>query len=124
MIDSRASVHSQLAIWADEFSRYFEPVSTHTRMGIPPREIVRLAAELSVDLIVLGTRGRTSLKHVLLGSVAENVIKIANCPVLIVRAGKASEGRFLQIAAIENASGSISANDYSPGMKKCGTQST
>jgi nucleotide-binding universal stress UspA family protein len=87
------SVHSELGIWADEFSRYLERVSTHTRMGIPAREIVRLADEQSIDLIVMGTRGRTGLSHVLLGSVAENVLKTAKCPVLVVRAGSETEER-------------------------------
>jgi nucleotide-binding universal stress UspA family protein len=87
------SVHAELAIRADEFSQDLEEVITHSRMGIPAREIVRLAEEQSVDLIVMGTRGRTGLKHVLLGSVAENVLKIASCPVLVVRAGSETEER-------------------------------
>jgi nucleotide-binding universal stress UspA family protein len=47
--------------------------------------IVRLADELDVDLIVLGTRGNTGLKHVLLGSVAERTIRLAPCSVLAVK---------------------------------------
>lgn len=48
-------------------------------------EIVRMAEENSVDLIVLGTHGRSGLKHFLLGSVAEKVLRKAPCPVLVVR---------------------------------------
>lgn len=53
--------------------------------GVPFREIVRTARELEVDLIVLGTHGRTGIKHVLFGSVAERVVRKASCPVLSVR---------------------------------------
>jgi universal stress protein A len=87
------AVHAELAIGADEFSQDLQVVSAHSRMGIPAREIVRLADEQSIDLIVMGTRGRTGLSHVLLGSVAENVLKIASCPVLVVRAGSETKER-------------------------------
>jgi len=53
--------------------------------GQPVHEIVRVAEEGKADLIVLSTHGHTGLKHVLLGSVAENVVRYAPCPVLIVR---------------------------------------
>jgi nucleotide-binding universal stress UspA family protein len=53
--------------------------------GDPADAIVREAAQLGVDLIVMGTHGRTGLQHVLLGSVAEKVIRHASCPVLTVR---------------------------------------
>lgn len=55
------------------------------RSGSPFVEIVRYAREANIDLIVMGTHGRTGLKHVLLGSVAEQVVRHANCPVLTVR---------------------------------------
>jgi nucleotide-binding universal stress UspA family protein len=53
--------------------------------GDPADAIVRMAEELAVDLIVMGTHGRTGLQHVLLGSVAEKVVRLALCPVLTVR---------------------------------------
>jgi nucleotide-binding universal stress UspA family protein len=53
--------------------------------GDPADAIVRMAEELEVDLIVMGTHGRTGLQHVLLGSVAEKVVRLAPCPVLTVR---------------------------------------
>lgn len=58
------------------------------RTGPPFLEIVRYAKEAGIDLIVLGTHGRSGLKHVLLGSVAENVVRKAPCPVLTVRPPK------------------------------------
>jgi nucleotide-binding universal stress UspA family protein len=53
--------------------------------GDPADVIVRMAEELAVDLITMGTHGRTGLQHVLLGSVAEKVVRLASCPVLTVR---------------------------------------
>ena len=56
-----------------------------TRPGAPLVEIVRYGREHDIDMIVLGTHGRTGLSHVLLGSVAENVVRKATCPVLTIR---------------------------------------
>jgi nucleotide-binding universal stress UspA family protein len=53
--------------------------------GVPFQEIVETAKARQVDLIVMGTHGRTGLMHVLLGSVAEKVIRLAPCSVLVVR---------------------------------------
>ena len=53
--------------------------------GTPFREIVDLAASQQVDLIVMGTHGRTGLQHILLGSVAERVVRLAPCPVMVTR---------------------------------------
>jgi|SRR5438128_2167268 len=53
--------------------------------GVPDAEIVRLAAEHHCDLIVLGTHGRTGLGRLLMGSVAEMVVRKAPCPVLTIR---------------------------------------
>jgi nucleotide-binding universal stress UspA family protein len=53
--------------------------------GEPAAEILRVAREYHCDLIVLGTHGRTGLDRLLLGSVAEQVIRRAACPVLTVR---------------------------------------
>jgi nucleotide-binding universal stress UspA family protein len=48
-------------------------------------EIIRAARKVGSDLIVMGTHGRTGLRHALLGSVAEKVVRKAPCPVLVVR---------------------------------------
>jgi len=61
-------------------------VTTELRVGHAVEQITHYADENDVDLIILGTHGRTGLKHVLLGSVAENAIRHAPCPVLTVRA--------------------------------------
>lgn len=59
----------------------------HIASGEPAEAIVRSAVELEADLIVMATHGRTGLQHVLLGSVAEKVVRHASCPVLTVRGG-------------------------------------
>jgi len=53
--------------------------------GEPAAEIVSFAREQGVDLLVLGTHGRTGLEHALMGSIAERVVRRARCPVLTVR---------------------------------------
>lgn len=53
--------------------------------GSPAAEIVRCADEREVDVIVMGTHGRGGVSHLLLGSVAEQVIRTAPCPVLVIR---------------------------------------
>jgi len=53
--------------------------------GTPFLEIIRYARDEDLDLIVIGTHGRTGLVHALMGSVAEKVVRKAQCPVLTVR---------------------------------------
>ena len=56
--------------------------------GSPAREIARAATEENADLIIAGTHGRGAIAHLLLGSVAERVVRMAPCPVLTVRSGE------------------------------------
>ena len=53
--------------------------------GEPAHQIVTLASEEHVDLIVMGTHGRTGLLRLLMGSVAESVVRLATCPVFTLR---------------------------------------
>lgn len=53
--------------------------------GVPFQSILDTAKEKNSDLIVMGTHGRTGLTHLFLGSVAEKVVRLAPCPVLVVR---------------------------------------
>jgi nucleotide-binding universal stress UspA family protein len=55
------------------------------RVGSPAAEIVAAAADLKADLVCLGTHGRGGLAHLLLGSVAEKIVRQSPCPVLTVR---------------------------------------
>ena len=60
-------------------------VVRHTEIGLPTSEIARYAKENEIDMIVICTHGHTGLTHFLMGSVAENVVRTAPCPVLTVR---------------------------------------
>jgi universal stress protein A len=60
-------------------------VETVVRHGKPFVEIIKEAKEKDMDLIVMASHGRTGVSHMLMGSVAEKVVRKANCPVLIVR---------------------------------------
>jgi universal stress protein A len=59
---------------------------SHVSEASPAPGILELARSLSPDLIVMGTRGLTGVKHVLLGSIAERTVRLAPCPVLTVKA--------------------------------------
>ena len=54
----------------------------------PTRAILDAATKTRADLIVMGTHGRTGMKHVLLGSVAERIVRLATCPVMTVKPSK------------------------------------
>ncbi len=60
---------------------------TEVRLGSPEQEIVTAATDLHADLVCIATHGRSGLARVLLGSVAEMVVRHAPCPVLTVRPG-------------------------------------
>ncbi len=61
------------------------PVRWTLQVGVPFTEIVKAAEQERADIIVMGTHGRSGLNRLLLGSVAERVIRLAPCPVLTVR---------------------------------------
>ena len=61
------------------------PVAVLVRVGQPAEETVQAARDMAANLIIISTHGHTGLKHVLLGSVAEHVVRRAPCPVLTVR---------------------------------------
>jgi len=68
-------------------------------VGEPAEEIVRLANEEHVDLIVMGTHGRRGLGRLVMGSVAERVVRLANCPVVTVKS-PVVEGASLEERAV------------------------
>lgn len=79
------SVDKALALLAAELGGAAFSVKTFSRIGGPAQEIVRFASEQGMDLIIMGTHGRTGIKHLIMGSTAENVVRTADCPVLTVR---------------------------------------
>ena len=61
------------------------PFETRLLRGDPAEQILKLAADEGVKLIAMGTVGRTGLSRLLMGSVAEQVVRHANCPVLTIK---------------------------------------
>jgi nucleotide-binding universal stress UspA family protein len=70
---------------ADRLREADVPVRTAVLKGKPERRIVEYAAENGVDLVVMATHARTGIRRALLGSVTEDVVRTAGCPVLTVR---------------------------------------
>jgi nucleotide-binding universal stress UspA family protein len=66
--------------------RFVPRAKTAVVLGSPFREIIRYAQEHQVDLIVMGTQGVSGLNHLIMGSTAERVVRMAPCPVLSIRA--------------------------------------
>ena len=62
-----------------------ERLTTHIRLSDPREAIAQLASDLDADLVIVGTHGRRGAARLLLGSVAEGVVRMAPCPVLVVR---------------------------------------
>ena len=77
LVLNRAAEHAR--------SRFRGKIGLHLLVGTPWREITQLASNVSADLVFVGTSGRTGLARVLLGSVAEQVVRHAGCPVLVIR---------------------------------------
>ncbi len=67
-------------------------VQSRIATGIPSEEVLAVARAEEADLVVVGTRGKTGLEHVLLGSTAERIIRMAPCPVLTVPGAKQLAG--------------------------------
>lgn len=72
-------------------------------LGSPAHEIIRVAQQENVGLIVMSTHGRTGLKRLLMGSVAETVVRRAPCPVLVYRAPEGEARKQLQDEAVTKA---------------------
>lgn len=70
---------------AADAPRRFHTHSVLKKFEEPPDAIIQYARAAAIDLIVMGTHGRSGAAHVLMGSVAERVVRTAPCPVLVVR---------------------------------------
>ena len=84
IIDLVDKARSELQDFADKTLKTPTPLEVKVAVGKPAEEILRVTREEGVDLIVMGTHGRTGLRHLLLGSVAEEVSRHAMCPVFTV----------------------------------------
>ncbi len=83
--DLETQVRAELDKFLGGFQTHGVPIKTGLRMGVPYVEIVDAARDAGAELIVMGTTGKTGIQHLLLGSVAERVVRTAEVPVLSVR---------------------------------------
>lgn len=86
---SEAAAAAELRALTDEARGRLGALHEHVVVGKPADEILRLARELAVDLIVVGSHGVDPVAHLFVGSVAERVVRGATCPVTVVRLPRA-----------------------------------
>ena len=80
-----AAVRQALAEWREKMGLTVDECETVILHGTPSLEIVEYARAHGAFMVVMATHGRTGLSHLLLGSTAERVVRLAECPVLTVR---------------------------------------
>jgi universal stress protein A len=83
--DLKNELETRLTMLVQETIPSEIPVEIEVRHGAPSIEIVNAAKEMDVDLIVMSTHGHTGRVHALIGSVAGDVVRLAPCPVFVVR---------------------------------------
>jgi universal stress protein A len=84
--ETERAANEKLQAMAKKSAPGAKEVKTYCRDGVTAQEIVALAQEESADLIVIGTHGYSGVKHLVMGSVARSVVKMAHRPVLVVEA--------------------------------------
>lgn len=88
LLNIEDSVKAAFNDFLSEFRDQLTEITTTSRVGIPAAEIVRYVEEKGIDLIVMGTHGWTGFRHLILGSTAENVVRLSKCAVLTVKSPK------------------------------------
>jgi len=83
--EQRAWVEQRLAERVEAATARGLTARSRLRTGTAPEEIARAATDEAADLVVVGTHGRTGINRLVIGSVAERVLRIAPCPVLTVK---------------------------------------
>jgi universal stress protein A len=83
--DLEQDARRELARLLPEAETAHMAVTRLVEMGVPYQKILETAAAEQVDMIVMATHGRTGLSHLVMGSVAERVVRTAPCPVLTIR---------------------------------------
>ena len=81
----RQEIRQDLEKLVGERERHHFHIKTMTSVGDPAKELAKLAQDHKTDLLLLSTHGRTGLSRMLLGSTAERMVRLAPCPVLVVR---------------------------------------
>ena len=85
LTDLEEQASQELAQWLPEAQTAGVPVARYVVIGSPYRKIIDTAEAEQVDLIVMATAGRTGFSRLVMGSVAERVVRTSPCPVLTIR---------------------------------------
>ena len=83
--DASRSRHAGEALRKELVGRGHEGMEVAVRFGDPGHEIARYAEEVAAGLIVVSRHGQSGLKQILIGSVTERVVRLAHCPVLVLK---------------------------------------
>lgn len=85
-IDNESRSHHAIQALRERLSEpKYKDVQVHIKVGDPGYRIAEFAKVARADLIVIPSQGRTGLAHMLLGSVAERVLRLSHCPVMVLR---------------------------------------
>jgi nucleotide-binding universal stress UspA family protein len=99
-------------------------VSAELKLGVPSQVILETASQQDADLVVIGTRGLSGLRHLLLGSTAERVVQHAQCPVLTVHPGDADKHRPLDTILVPTDFSKDAETAYFAALNLLGRQSS
>jgi nucleotide-binding universal stress UspA family protein len=80
----RAEAEERTKAFVENTSHDRVPIDAKVIIGEPAWDICKIAEDEQYDMVVMGSHGRTGLGHMLLGSVAERVVRLSPCPVLVV----------------------------------------
>ena len=83
--DNSRSEHAEAALKKALAKRGHEQIRLVTRFGDPGHEVADYARQSGADLIVMSSHGRAGLRGLLIGSVAERILRLAHCPVLVLK---------------------------------------
>ncbi len=83
--DAGRRQHAKDALTEELQKRQWDGMNVEILIGNPGHEIANYAKDLDAGLIVVASHGRGAIKHLLLGSVAERVVRLAHCPVLVLK---------------------------------------
>jgi nucleotide-binding universal stress UspA family protein len=83
--DQSRSEHAEQALRAELDRRGHKEIRIVIRFGDPGHEIAHYAEQIEAGLVLVSSHGRTGLKRLLIGSVAERLVRLARCPVLVLK---------------------------------------
>ncbi len=83
--DEHRTQHAREALRKHFSDPKYANVNIHVAIGDPGQGVAEYAQQINADLVVISSHGRTGLKRLLIGSVAERVVRLSHCPVLVLR---------------------------------------